>query len=71
MREGWEERSLWGGIMWELRLRNTRHDVLNTHPALNPELGAAEKRALQLSHCISTAGGDVAKIQRCQRKFLK
>ena len=37
----------------------------------DPELGGAEKRALRLSHCISTAGGDVAKIQRCQRKFLK
>jgi hypothetical protein len=37
----------------------------------NPELGPAEKRALQLSHCIATAKGDVQKIQRCQSKFLK
>jgi hypothetical protein len=37
----------------------------------DPELGGAEKRALRLSHCISTAQGDVAKIQRCQKKFLR
>jgi len=37
----------------------------------NPELTPVETNALKLSHCISQAGGDVEKIQRCQRKYLK
>jgi hypothetical protein len=46
--------------MWELRLRNTRHDVLNTHPALNPEPcsfraeGAQPTRSISLSsRCLT------------------
>jgi hypothetical protein len=37
----------------------------------NPELTPVETKALKLSHCISQAAGDVQKIQRCQRKYLK
>ena len=37
----------------------------------NPELTPVETNALKLSHCISQAAGDVEKIQRCQRKYLK
>jgi hypothetical protein len=36
----------------------------------NPDLGPAERLGLKLSHCISTAKGDPAKIQRCQQKFV-
>jgi len=37
----------------------------------NPELTPVETNVLKLSHCISQAAGDVEKIQRCQRKYLK
>jgi len=37
----------------------------------NPELNATESNALKLSHCIAQTGGDVAKIQHCQKKFAK
>jgi alpha-D-ribose 1-methylphosphonate 5-triphosphate synthase subunit PhnG len=37
----------------------------------NPELNPTERNALRLSHCISQAGGDPAKIQRCQREFAQ
>jgi hypothetical protein len=37
----------------------------------DPELTPTERLALKLSHCISQAHGDVDKIQRCQRKYLK
>jgi hypothetical protein len=37
----------------------------------DPELSPIERNALKLSHCISGAQGDVDKIQRCQRQYLK
>jgi hypothetical protein len=37
----------------------------------DPELSPIERNALKLSTCISGTQGDVDKIQRCQRKFLK
>jgi hypothetical protein len=37
----------------------------------NPELNRTERNALKVSHCISQAGGDAAKIQRCQREFAQ
>ena len=37
----------------------------------DPELSPIERNALKLSHCVSGAQGDVDKIQRCQRKYLK
>jgi hypothetical protein len=37
----------------------------------DPELTPTERMALKLSHCISQAAGDVEKIQRCQKKFLR
>jgi hypothetical protein len=36
----------------------------------NPDLSPAAKLGLQLSHCIAQAKGDVAKITRCQHKFV-
>jgi hypothetical protein len=37
----------------------------------DPELTTTERNALKLSHCISAAQGDIDKIQRCQRTYLK
>jgi hypothetical protein len=36
-----------------------------------PDLSPVARNAIKLSHCISQAAGDVQKIQRCQRKYLK
>ena len=49
--------------------RNFRSPGEGAGTLTNPELNPTENNALKLSHCIVQAAGDVAKIQRCQRKF--
>ena len=49
--------------------RNFRSPGDGAGTLTNPELNPTESNALKLSHCIVQAAGDVAKIQRCQRKF--
>ena len=49
--------------------RNFRSPGDGAGTLTNPELNPTESNALKLSHCIVQAAGDVAKIQRCQKKF--
>ena len=49
--------------------RNFRSPGEGAGTLTNPELNPTESNALKLSHCIVQAAGDVAKIQRCQKKF--
>ena len=51
--------------------RNFRSPGEGAGTLTNPELNPTESNALKLSHCIVQAAGDVAKIQRCQKKFAQ
>ena len=51
--------------------RNFRSPGEGAGTLTNPELNPTENNALKLSQCVTHAAGDVAKIQRCQKKFTQ